>query len=228
MMIIRQVRIAFSALLFLLAACGQEVSTQQGAMVSETGKNFSAPLPIRLLKVFNGTLSAEVAVDGGVPILLTIDPGGTAVSGRIDNLSPGNHVFVIKYFIAGHGNKVMIATATTNATITAEAVTAVAFSLNGMIYPDDDHDGFTNLAEVEVGTDPNNAADHPPGEWLRNSANYALNSVIGISSVVGEGNTSAPPSTPLYKITSAANAAPAVTPPPSSIESRSANYILGP
>lgn len=198
-----------SALLLFLAACGQGVDPQPGGAGLEPGNNFSAPLPGRLQKQFNGTLTAQIVVDGGAPVGLTVDLAGNTVTGQINDLSPGNHTFVINYFLSG----VIVATASTTGTITAGGTTPIAFASNSIIYPDTDGDGFTNLAEIESNTLPNDPNSRPPGEGPRHSTNYVMADIMGISPVVGDATSTA------YKTTSVTS---------SLGRSTSANYVLGP
>ncbi|MBI3610169.1 MAG: hypothetical protein HY204_05650 [Nitrospirae bacterium] len=195
------------AFLLFLTACAQGGDPQPGGQGIASGNDFSVPLPLRLQIIVTGTLTAEIVVDGGTPAPLTVS--ATSVTGTINNLSVGSHTFVINYFVNG----VIVATANTNATITAGGTTAITFASNAITYPDSDGDGFTNLAEVEIGTDWKNAASLPPGEGPRHSTNYAMNDVMGIPPAVGDASSSS------YKATSVTS---------SLGRSTSANYILGP
>lgn len=207
----------------ILAACGEGVDPQSNTLPTGSdegaGNGFSVPLPARLQKIVNGTLTAEVVLDGGAPIPLAVEANN--VTGQINDLSVGNHTFVINYFVNG----VLVATASTTGNITAGATTAIIFAANTIRYPDNDGDGFTNLAEVEIGTDPNNSADRPPAESPRHSTNYILADIIGISPAVGGDGGVA--SSADYKVASLANAAPDTTPSPSG-QSKSTNYTIGP
>jgi hypothetical protein len=62
--------------------------------------------------------------------------------------------------------------------------TPVIFGLP--VYFDDDGDGFTNLAELESGKNPNDPTDRPPAEFVRSSRNYVMADVVGSSFSVGE------------------------------------------
>ena len=146
--------------LLFSSGCGSSPdSPRQPAGITPRG-NFSAPLPGQLHSVSTDllpSLSAQVSVDGGTPIKLTVDPSNNQVIGNIDNLSEGNHTFTITYTI----NTVVVATASATATITAGTNTPVAFTANALTYPDDDKDGWTNLSELKNGSDPINGSDQP-------------------------------------------------------------------
>lgn len=160
-----------------LNSCGEEVSPSS-PRTSPPPDQFSAALPLPLQKIFNaGTLKAELVVDGGAPIALSIE--ANRVIGAVENLSAGNHTFTINYFL----NNIPVATATTTGTIIAGVTTPISFTT--IRYLDSDGDGFTNLAELESGTDPNTSTSRPPAEMPRFSANYVMSDVVGTTPFVG-------------------------------------------
>ena len=101
------------------------------------------------------SITAEVVVDDGTPIPLTVDCSTETVSGTIDDLEAGEHTFVINYFASGF----LVGTASTNATITADETTLVVFDSTDLAFPDDDADGVNNLDELTLGSDPTDPSD---------------------------------------------------------------------
>ncbi|MFY9268745.1 MAG: hypothetical protein WAO55_03230 [Candidatus Manganitrophaceae bacterium] len=180
------------ALLFLgilsltLPGCGPSAESPGGGPAGEgfgSPENFSVPLPARLQKHLTSNLTAEVIVDGGGPIPLTVDIPGKRVTGTLGNLAPGNHTFEIRYAMNG----IPVATGAASATITAGQNTAV--TITSLRYPDSDGDGFTNLAELEIfgftSVAWNDRNSRPAAEIPRSSANYVMTDVIGTSPTVG-------------------------------------------
>jgi hypothetical protein len=169
-----------------LLGCGSAADPPGTDMAGEqagSSENFSTPLSVRLQKHLTSNLTAEVIVDGGAPIPLTIDIAGKRVIGPVGDLSPGNHIFEIRYAING----VLVASGTASAVISAGQNTIV--TITSLRYPDSDGDGFTNLAELEIfgftsvaWNDPNT---RPLAEIPRFSANYVMTDAIGTSPTVG-------------------------------------------
>lgn len=140
-------------LALILVSCGQ-TGDRQTNISSGTNDNFSSPIPTQLEKARPG-LTAKVIVDGGTANARTIDLQivNDQVQGTIPDLSVGQHTFEIQYFIDG----VLVATATVNATIQADAATPVPFESSSFVFPDSDGDGASNLNEVEIFGSASNA-----------------------------------------------------------------------
>lgn len=167
-------------LMLYLSGCGQTTESPRGDLGPNGGERLSIPVPIQLQKhLSNGMLAQVVVVDTGQIFELSIDHSTRTVSGTISSVPEGAHLFELNFYIQG----IKVATARTIATIVANSMVLISFA--SLTYPDNDGDGFTNLAELEAGTDANNAGSHPPAEVPRASANYAMSDVIGISPFVG-------------------------------------------
>jgi len=135
---------------------------------------FSAPAPVlskALDPISPDKWRAILKVDGGVNIELTI--AAESASTAINDLTIGHHNFEITWsFIHSEFNEVVIASANISANLVAGG-NAVHFSKNQYAYPDNDKDGFSNLAELEAGTNPNDPNDPPP--------EIAVPDVVGLS-----------------------------------------------
>jgi hypothetical protein len=168
-------------LALVIVGCGSGSTSNTPTTTGPSGEDFSTAIPLLLqshtVAGSPNVLSATVSVDGGTPTTLSVNLTTRTVSGQIDQLSAGTHTFVITYTITRANVSVNVATATTSATIAAGATTPVAFGVPR--YFDDDTDGFTNLAEVEIGTNPNLASSRPASEIPRFSPKYVLSDVAG-------------------------------------------------
>jgi hypothetical protein len=167
-------------LTLLLSSCGQTTESPKGNLDPNRGERLSIPVPIQLQKHLSNEMIAEIVVVGtGQTFPLVVDRATRTVTGTIDGVPIGEHTFELYFYING----IKVATARTAATIVANSTVLISFA--SLTYPDNDGDGFTNLAELEAGTDPNNAGSHPPAELPRASANYVMADLIGISPFVG-------------------------------------------
>ena len=170
-------RLLLSVVLALVVGCGSGSPSTTPTTTGPSGEDFSTAIPLLLqshtVAGSPNVLSATVSVDGGAPTALTVNLTAKTVSGQIDNLSAGTHAFVITYAVNG----VTVATASGSADIVAGATRPVAFGVPR--YFDEDHDGFTNLAEIEIGTNPRLATDRPKAEIPRFSQKYVLSDVAG-------------------------------------------------
>ncbi len=142
----------------------------------------SFELPEQLSKFEPNTLTAEVIIDGGRKVLLTVDWVGKTVKGRVDNLTLGNHTFEIVYYISG----VKVYTATSlPIRVEANKETGVSFTADMLRYPDNDADGITNLAELQADTNPDDPISRPPAEIPRYSNDYTMVDVVAFSLTEG-------------------------------------------
>lgn len=160
----------FSILLVIVAlnSCGDNSSSsgEQG-IVSHDGTNLSVdfPVPEFLSPTAIAGLQCQATIDGGAPYPLTVDLVTNAVSGTITGVSAGAHVLGLTYFVSILGVDVVLCNYSGPVTVYANQTTTVTVldtDLDRNI--DDDQDGYTNLAEVRIGTDPLDPADFPVGE----------------------------------------------------------------
>jgi len=129
---------------------------------SSDSKTNTVPMALTGLSVNN--LSAKVSIDGNPPIALVVNPDNT-VSGEIPNVKAGPHQLIITYFVLESGLPVNLAIAVKDVNVIANGTTRVDISesdLNRNI--DDDRDGYTNLAEIRIGTLALDKFDSPGGE----------------------------------------------------------------
>lgn len=169
-------------LLLAMVGCGPSTASHDAAPPVPT---LTVPMAARLKSVpsCDSALSASVIVDGNrsSPIGLVVDCAAGTVSGSIPGLTPGSHTFELQFVLSG----VLIATAATSGDIAPGQNTPIAFAPGSLIFPDDDHDGWTNLAEVIAGTDYLIAASSPESSARRKSANYAVADSVGLGPAVG-------------------------------------------
>ncbi|MCF6211639.1 MAG: hypothetical protein L3J88_08615 [Gammaproteobacteria bacterium] len=121
-------------------------------------------LPMALTGLPVSNLSAKVSIDGHSSTALTVNADNT-VSGEIANVKAGPHQLIITYFVLEAGLPVNLAVAIKDINIIANGTTRVDISesdLNRNI--DDDRDGYTNLAEIRIGTRALDKFDSPGGE----------------------------------------------------------------
>ena len=194
-------------LLLVLLGCGRSTASQDDAAADPPlGPTISIPLAARLKSVptCNTDLLARVIVDGNEsnPIGLFVDCTAGTVSGTISGLSPGSHTFELHFsLIVGTPQtsfyEVLIATALTTGNISSGQDTPIAFAPGSLVFPDHDHDGWTNLAEIiafctkEVsglvcaGTQYLSASISPDSSARRKSARYSVADSLGATPAVG-------------------------------------------
>lgn len=174
-----------SLLSLIVLGCGPSASHDAPAPTP----GFTVPMAARLKSVpsCDSALSASVIVDGNQsrPIGLLVDCAAGTVSGSIPGLTPGSHTFELRFVLSG----VVIATAVTSGDIASGQHTPIAFAPESLTFPDDDHDGWTNLAEVIAGTDYLVASSSPESSVRRKSANYAVADTVGVAPAVGTANS---------------------------------------
>lgn len=191
-------------MLFLVIGCGSNTNQQTSGMTpsdTQSEENFSAPLPDGLGRhlITDTKLTAQLIIDNDIakPVDLVVNTTTKSVTGNIDKVKGGTHTFEIIYYITNDsGNKVQVASASTNAVVAAGTNTPITFPQSSIRYFDDDKDGFTNLAELEMGTKYDDASSKRVAELPRSSANYILSDTMGISpsdgktTVVGQSKSS--------------------------------------
>jgi len=155
------------ALLYaLLLAC--TANEDNNGNISHDGKNLSVNFdtPKSLIGHLITNLRANVSVGDAAPVELVVGPDNT-INGTISNVIPGIYDLVIRYFVILDFLPTDLATVTKRITVVAGGTTAVLIidsDLDKNI--DTDNDGYTNLSEVKIGTDPNDNKDVPSGELL--------------------------------------------------------------
>ncbi len=177
--------VAILSFFLFFYGCGETSNRQSSGSGSMTaGGEFSTALPKPLQKHRVG-LSAEVQIvkdDGTVDRTepLFIDTDTHQLSGRVDGLLTGAYTFTIRYSLNG----VLVATETSQGVVSENATASVGFA--SLTFLDDDGDGFTNLAELQFGTNHQLASSKPPAEIFRFSSSYAMTDIAGISPLGGQ------------------------------------------
>lgn len=123
---------AFCTLLLLslfLTQCGKTQQQSNTGTVKPDG-TFSLTVPSSLQKHRTGqNFSAQLVVDDGAPIEMTVDLENDQVTATTGPLSPGTHTFVIHYFLDG----ALVASATSQAQIISGQNTHIVFSPDGTV-----------------------------------------------------------------------------------------------
>jgi hypothetical protein len=150
-----------------LISCGGGSSSSEGeGKIShqENAMEINFPVPKFLRAAGISDLQCHAFVDHGEPIPLTVD-GDNSVSGTFD--APAKTITLeLIYFVFREGKEILLCTySNSSITVLADSINTVSIldsELNRNY--DDDFDGFTNLAEVRIGTNALDRADVPPGE----------------------------------------------------------------
>lgn len=164
-MIIRKtVRVALTGLLGLcVMALWSCKSDKNENTVTHDGKNLSMSFykPQALTGALITDLRAYVILDDGAPIELTVNDDNT-ISGTISNVPVGQHAMQIVYYVLASGFDTVLARTTKSFTVELGQTTTVTIEDSDLDRNiDDDNDGFTNLAEVRIGSNAHDAADTP-------------------------------------------------------------------
>ncbi len=180
-----------------ITSCGDidSLSSDGQGSVSHDGTNLAIdfPVPEFLRAPTNNSLQAQATIDGGNPYSLDVDPDTNQVSGTITEVSLGDHDLVLTYFVSISGSDVVLCTYSTQVNVNPGQTTTLTIAdtdLDRNI--DDDQDGYTNLAEVRIGTDPLDDSDFPAGDppyvlcgngttGIVSSANFNLTAIVSPS-----------------------------------------------
>lgn len=145
-----------------MAACGQEGSSQRDSTPS-MGSEISFRLPFSHIPGLTATL--KISEVGTFP--MSVNPDGT-VSVTVPAIPIGWRTFTITYYATFNGSQVILAQATTpppGAEVVANQTTRVEFLPQDLDRNfDKDEDGWVNLAEILLGTNPLLASSRPPGD----------------------------------------------------------------
>ena len=163
--------------LVLAQACGGGIeSTDNIGSV-----RISQEMPPSLIRSLGSSMDigAQVVVDGGTPKNITLNLVEQTVSGIVSDLSSNKHSFDLEFFARESNSIVVLARATIEAEVQANQEILITFLT--FHYPDDDLDGFTNLAELVAGTLLTDAGSKPDSDQSASSANYLVFDQAGIS-----------------------------------------------
>ena len=171
----------------VITACGGGANSSQ--LNVGTGQ-LIVEFPVSLTKHLteNMEIKAQLTVDGTDVYSLQVDRESESVTGTIQNISNGEHTLVVEYIIFEQGVDISIAKGTILINVGDREIIAITY--NKFIYNDDDGDGITNIAELEMGTNYLDIASVPPSHGLHGSSLYAIkDKTIGDNAVIGTVNS---------------------------------------
>lgn len=179
----------------VVAGCGQTQHNTTESRPSDSSLSIPMGVRLRSLPSCSTVLTATVIIDGGRSVPLSVDCQAGTVSGTIPSLAPGNHRFDLQFIYRGF----LVATATTSGEIVSGQNTPIAFAPGSLVFPDDDDDGWTNLAELIVGKEPHLSTDYPDSSNRRLSVTYTVVDSVGlpIAGAAPTGNTPSLQNTPI-------------------------------
>ena len=188
-------------ILLFAIGCGSNTNKQTSETTpadtdAQSAENLSVPLPPTLQRhlITDTKLTAQLIIDNDTtkPTDLTVNTTNKTITGNIDKVKDGPHTFEIIYYI----DDVKVASVKTTEVVAAGTNNVITFLQANISYFDDDRDGFTNLAELEMGTKYDDASSKRVAELPRSSTNYILSDTMGISpsdgktTVVGQSKSS--------------------------------------
>lgn len=180
-------------LLWSLWGCGMEEapSTQPVSEATDEGvsRDIALPLPSaleRLVVEDPQNLSVSVSIDGTpVASSLEVDQTNRTFSLSLSDLTPGSRTLEVVFSY----KDVEVVRVRQDVTVEAGKTTQIQLTGADYQYIDTDGDGFTNLAELALGTTGNEWNDpsaRPPTETIRHSQNYVLKDTAGIVPLQGD------------------------------------------
>lgn len=160
------------AVVFSMAGCG-------GQSDSGNASGVSTPVPESLLalKALNPAatnLQITLLVDPGsnqaqrrTVRTITFDESAAPVMETLDGIAVGPHQFQIEYRVGLSGTSaetslVVAVSSILNGDVNTGQPLGLVFEESGLVFHDNDGDGFSNLAELRAGTDPIDAGAKPP------------------------------------------------------------------
>lgn len=185
--------LTIGALLLLLSACSKETDS-----VSYDGYDLAMNigLPQALTSPVIPELKAYVSLNGTKRTELSVNTLDNTVSGKISNVAEGTYTLKLVYYKIIALEEVQLAIFSKKITVRSGQSTNVSVASNDLDRNiDSDGDGYTNLAEVRLGTDPRLSSDVPgvplgfsiaQGSFASaTSTGFSLSSIVG-ESMVGE------------------------------------------
>jgi hypothetical protein len=151
-------------------------STPQDKPDKTVSVTSNVPPSITLYQQPGSTLRAELRIDNGTPMSMTVSANKDKVQAFVNTLKTQDYTFTLLYQFYANGTGINIAQGEVIQNVTDGQNVHLVFS--AFTYLDDDLDGFTNLAELAAGTDWNDILDRPLAEFPRNSANYVVADIM--------------------------------------------------
>lgn len=144
-----------------LFACSNSEDASSIATGSQDGSGITIPSVILATNLPNGSVRGFITVDGVLP-RLEMDLSSDPATITIPNLVPGLHTFKIEFEFdsdpTAFNATFMLADATKQFDIVAGENNISFLDADYNLVFDNDADGITNIAELEAGTNPGNAA----------------------------------------------------------------------
>jgi len=171
------------AMAIVLTACGGGTNTSQ--LNIGTGQ-LTILFPASLNKHLTDgmEIKANLTVDDTDVYALNVIPQQKLVTGTINSISKGRHTLVVEYLTTEQGVEVSIARGTILIDVGDRELLNIDY--HDFVYSDDDSDGITNIAELEMGTNYLDILSVPPSHGLHGSGIYAIkDKMIGDSAVIG-------------------------------------------
>jgi len=168
-------------LLIILTACGGGASKSQlnigsGELLIEFPYSLERHLTDEM------EVKAVLTLDGNNTYALNVDRTTKNVTGSIDGISKGNHTLVVEYFTIQDGLEYSIVKGSID--IDIGDIEIISLTYSDLIYSDDDNDGTTNIAELELGTNPFNSKSLPSSHGAHGSTNYGFKDIPLTDSII--------------------------------------------
>ena len=165
---------------------GSIISDGRDMQVSLGAPNFFTAAIVSELKV----RVSSPTINGGTPAIFDENATDNIFTRTISNVPAGNHALLIEYYVGSTG--IVVANISQNVTVIVGETTDYIIAdsdLNRDI--DDDNDGYTNLAEVRIGTDAADSSSTPEGSSplftvAKTSSGNSTSTSFSMSASVGE------------------------------------------
>lgn len=177
--------------LFFLASCSENDSD----FIRHDGNNLNINLNLPDLLINTPPipdLQAYVTLNGAKRTQLTVNPVDNTSSGSIANVTAGTYQLKLVYYKIIALEEIALATFTQTISVSAGQTTHVTVSNDKIDRNiDTDGDGYTNLAEVILGSDPRLKTDTPgiPIGFAVAHGSFAISTTssgYSVSSIAGE------------------------------------------
>ncbi len=157
----------YCILTIILLSCGRETTSSKNDIhgtVHRDGNGlaitFASPGDLANALIGKYTLQAKATVPGKTYIL-NVNPDTNEISGTIPDIPPGTHTLQVTYFIFTT-EEVILCTFTKEVTVTAGQQSDVIIGDSDLDRNHhNDNDGYTNLEEIKMDTDPLDPDDYP-------------------------------------------------------------------
>ncbi len=160
----------FALVLVTLVACGSGSKDSQ-ILIGPGKLNIEYPQIITDYLQQNTNIEATLTIDGRSHPL-DVDRSNKYLSGNIPHVKNGKQTLIVDFYLANNAMEYRVASRAINVEISDLGIVAV--DAGQLVFSDDDHDGITNLGELQRGTDPTDASSFPQLFGQRLSENYRI------------------------------------------------------